>query len=62
MLRLRKKPPEGLPRIKAGEPWSAMDVADLEELLTAGAGAQRIANYLCREVAEVEAKIASMRH
>jgi hypothetical protein len=62
MLRMRKKPPEGLPRINAGEPWSAMDIVDLEELLTAGANAERIADYLCREVAEVEAKIASMRH
>jgi hypothetical protein len=52
---MRKKPPEGLPKINAGEPWSAMDVADLEELITAGANAERIADCLGREVAEVEA-------
>jgi hypothetical protein len=36
MLRMRPKPPAGLPTINAGTPWSAMDMADLEEFLTSG--------------------------
>ena len=57
MLRLRKKPPAGLETINSGEPWSAMDKADLEEFLAEGVSVPRIAEYLCRTVAEVEAKI-----
>jgi hypothetical protein len=59
MLRMRRKPPAGLETLNTGEPWSAMDMADLEELLTAGKPHHDIADYLCRDVAEVEAKIAS---
>jgi hypothetical protein len=62
MLRMRKKPPADLPNVNAGEPWSAMDLADLDELLTDGVRAREIANYLCRDVDEVEAKIASLRN
>jgi hypothetical protein len=54
MLRMRKKPPEGLPRVNAGEPWSAMDVAELEELIERGRSLEAIADYLCRDVDEVE--------
>jgi hypothetical protein len=61
MLRMRKKPPSDLPNVNAGEPWSAMDLADLEEFLTDGRSAAEIAEYLCREVDEVEAKIAERR-
>jgi hypothetical protein len=50
----------GLPTINAGTPWSAMDMADLEEFLTSGASVKEIASYLCREVDEVEAKIVSL--
>jgi hypothetical protein len=57
MLRLRKKPPADFP----GQPWSAMDKANLDELLTDGTPAAEIASYLCRDVDEVEAKIASLR-
>jgi uncharacterized protein with beta-barrel porin domain len=32
MLRMRPKPPAGLPTINAGEPWSEMDLSDLKEL------------------------------
>jgi hypothetical protein len=62
MLRMRPKPPSGLPTINAGEPWSAMDLADLEEFLTSGAPVSEIAEYLCRTVDEVERKIASLRN
>ena len=50
MLRMRPKPPAGLPTINAGTPWSAMDMADLEEFLTSGASVKEIASYLSREV------------
>jgi hypothetical protein len=36
--------------------------ADLDELLTDGVRAREIANYLCRDADEVEAKIASLRN
>ena len=62
MLRLRKMPPAGLETINSGEPWSAMDMADLEEFLTEGQQVTDIANYLCRTVEEVEAKIALLRN
>jgi hypothetical protein len=62
MLRMRKKPPADLPNVNAGKPWSAIDLADLDELLTNGTPAAEIASYLCRDVDEVEAKIASRRN
>jgi hypothetical protein len=54
MLPLRKKPPADRPDINAGEPWSEMALADLEELLGAGSSIESVASYLCREVEEVE--------
>jgi hypothetical protein len=39
-----------------------MDLADLDELLTSGKPAEKIAEYLCRTVDEVERKIASLKH
>jgi hypothetical protein len=62
MLYLRKKPPAGLPIISAGEPWSRMDIADLEYLLAERWSIPEIADFLCRDVDEVEAKIASLRN
>jgi hypothetical protein len=63
MLRMRPKPPAGLPTINAGQPWSAMDMADLEEFLANGAPPPaESAEYLCRDLGEVEAKIASLRN
>jgi hypothetical protein len=61
MLRLRPKPPEGLPTINAGTPWSSDDLADLDELVHEGRPAREIAEYLRREVLEVEAKIEERR-
>ena len=55
MLRLRSKPPEGLPTINAGAPWSSDDLADLDELVRERWPAREIA--LHREVPEVAAKI-----
>jgi hypothetical protein len=39
-----------------------MDMADLEEFLTECRPVTDIANYLCRTVAEVERKIAALKH
>jgi hypothetical protein len=36
------------------DPWSEMDLADLEELLGSGSSIESVADYLCREVEEVE--------
>jgi hypothetical protein len=60
MLRLRKKPPSGLKTINSGEPWSTIDMADLDEFLIDGQSVEKIAEYLCRTVEEVEAKTASL--
>ena len=38
-----------------------MDLADLDGLLTDGVPTKEIASYLCRDVDEVEAKIAERR-
>jgi hypothetical protein len=58
LLRLRRKPPAGIPNINSGTPWTAMDVADLEDLLRDRTPVAEIAEFLCRDVEEVEAKIA----
>jgi hypothetical protein len=60
-LRLRKKPPAGIPNINAGAPWSDMDLADLNELLRERRPVEMIAEYLCRNVDEVEAKLVELR-
>ena len=57
MLRLRPKPPEGLPTINAGKPWSDDDLADLQVLLIERRSVREIAEYLGREMLEVESKI-----
>ena len=57
MLRLRKKPPADMPDINSGKPWSAMDMADLFDFHETGSSAADIADYLCRTVEEVQAKI-----
>jgi hypothetical protein len=43
--------------INAGQPWSAMDMADLFDMHESGMPVEKIADYLCREVDEVQAKI-----
>jgi hypothetical protein len=45
MLRMRK-------------PWSELDLSDLRELLQKGRSVAAIAEFLCRDVDEIEAKIA----
>jgi hypothetical protein len=61
MLRMRQWPPADLPAFNAGKPWTAMDLADPNEFLIDGTLVKEIASYLCREVDEIEAKIASLR-
>jgi len=58
MLRMRKKPPEGLPTLNAGKPWSEDDLADLKDMVRQCRSPREIAEYLQRDVLEVEAKIA----
>ena len=56
-LRLRKRPPSGLEMINAGKPWSPMDMEDLFDFHETGTSVVDIADYLCRTVDEVQAKI-----
>jgi hypothetical protein len=60
MLRLRKKPPTGLPALRSGTPWSARDIVELAELVIDGMPTKDIAAYLYRTVDEVERKIVSI--
>jgi hypothetical protein len=61
MLRMRKKPSSGLETINSGQPWSAMDLSDLDGLVTDRVPVADIADFVCRDVEEVEAKIAERR-
>jgi hypothetical protein len=61
MLRMRPKPPVGLPTINSDKPWSAMDMDDFDELLHQDTPIDEIAEFLCRELGEVEAKVAELR-
>jgi hypothetical protein len=54
MLRMRKKPPAGMPNVNSGTPWSDFDLDELEELIEKGRSIESIADYLCRDVDEVE--------
>ena len=54
---LRKKPPADLPMINAGKPWSPMDMEDLFDFHESGMPTVDLAEYLCRTVEEVQAKI-----
>ena len=60
-LRLRKKPPADMPNINSGKPWSGLDLDDLEWGIDHRQSVEQIAQFLCRDVEEVEAKIAEMR-
>jgi len=62
MLRMRKKSSAEMPNINSGKPWSEMDLADLANCLEFGEPVEQIADFLCRDVEEVEAKVAELRH
>jgi hypothetical protein len=51
---MRKKPPAGMPNINSGQPWSEMDLFDLRNSLEHGSSIEEVAEFLCRDVEEVE--------
>lgn len=53
-----KSPPADAPNINSGKPWSELDLQDLRYCLAAGEPVADIADFLCRNVDEVRAKIA----
>ncbi len=55
-----KKPPAGAPNISSGKPWSKLDLQDLRYCLAAGEPLEAIADFLCRDVDEVRAKVAEL--
>ena len=61
MLRMRKKPPADMPNINSGKPWSEMGLDDLANCLKLGEPVEQIADFLCRDIEEVEAKVAELR-
>jgi hypothetical protein len=44
----------------SGKPWSATHVADLQKDLRLGTPIEQIAGFLCREVDEVQSKVAEL--
>lgn len=46
--------------MNVGKPWSEMDLADLMNGLEHGDSVEQIAEFLCREKHEIEAKIAEI--
>jgi hypothetical protein len=61
MLYLRQRPPADMPNVNSGKPWSEMDIRDLKVALQYNRTVAEIADFLCRDVEEVEAKIAELR-
>jgi hypothetical protein len=61
MLRMRPKPPAGLPTINAGPPWTEMDLSDFKALIRERRSIVEIAEFLGREIEEVEAKAANLQ-
>lgn len=43
-----------------GKPWSEMDLEDLDSALKLGKPVEEIAEFLCRSVEEVRAKLAEL--
>ena len=50
-----------MPNINSGKSWSGLDLDDLEWGIDYGQAVEQITQFLCRDVEEVEAKIAEMR-
>ena len=50
-----------MPNLNSGEPWSEMDLEDLRRGLRKGTSIEELADFLCRDIAEVEAKAAELR-
>jgi hypothetical protein len=60
MLRIRPKPPSGPYNLNAGTPWSEDDLIDIRDMLRDHRTPHEIAEYLRRDVPEVEAKIVDL--
>lgn len=50
-----------MPNVNSGKPWSEMDIRDLKVALQYNRTVAEIAHFLCRDMEEVEAKIAELR-
>jgi hypothetical protein len=46
MLRMRPKPPVGIPNLNSGKHWSATDIADLDDLVRDRVPMAEIAEFL----------------
>jgi hypothetical protein len=44
----------------SGKPWSAANLADLRSDLRLGTPIEEIANFLCRDLSEVQRKVAEL--
>jgi len=61
MLRMRPKPPAGIPHLNRGKDRAADDIAYLDDMLRDGASPSAIAEHLRRDVLEIISKIAERR-
>jgi hypothetical protein len=46
--------------VNSGKEWSPMDLADLQNSLAEGYSIEEVAQFLCRDVGEVQAKMAGL--
>jgi len=50
-----------IPNVNSDKEWSALDLRDLQDGLRLGTPLEQLADFLCRDVDEVQAKIAELR-
>ena len=50
-----------MPNLKSGNEWSAKDLLDLKNCLCLGDSIETIADFLYRDLAEVQAKVKELR-
>ena len=50
-----------MPNLNSRKEWSEKDLFDLKSCLCLGESVERIADFLCRDLAEVEAKVRELR-
>ena len=50
-----------MPDLDSGKEWSELDLQDLRDGLRLRSPIAELAEFLCRDVAEVEAKVAELR-
>jgi hypothetical protein len=46
--------------INSGKEWSPMDLFDLQHSIESGRSLEEVAQFLCRDVQEVQAKMAEL--